>query len=323
MPFYLGVDVGGTKTHALIADEQGNALGLGHAGPGNHEMVGWDGLAAVLHAAIGEATDRAGIALDQIAGAGFGVAGYDWTSEREPTLQVIQTLGLDAPVEAVNDAVLGLIAGASQGWGVSVIAGTGCNSYGRDRQGRIGRMTGEGDLMGEFAGAGQVVIAAVQSISREWSKRGPATALTPAFLALAGQTEVEAFLESVCEGQRAIDAEAARLISKVATDGDPVARGIIDWAGRQLGDLAIGVIHQLELEVEEFEVVLAGSLFEGGPLLTDPLCDTVRAIAPRAQFVRLSAPPVVGAVLLGMEQAGLRDPRLRLKLVKSIDRVMG
>lgn len=48
MKYCLGVDVSGTKTHALIADEQGVAVGFGEAGPGNHEVVGYEGLAGAL-----------------------------------------------------------------------------------------------------------------------------------------------------------------------------------------------------------------------------------------------------------------------------------
>jgi N-acetylglucosamine kinase-like BadF-type ATPase len=35
MRYFLGVDAGGTKTHALITDETGQAVGFGAGGPGN------------------------------------------------------------------------------------------------------------------------------------------------------------------------------------------------------------------------------------------------------------------------------------------------
>ncbi len=75
---YLGVDVGATKSHALIADETGRAVGFGAAGPGNHEVVGYDGLIAALGESAGQALAVAGIDRRQVAGAGFGVGGYDW-----------------------------------------------------------------------------------------------------------------------------------------------------------------------------------------------------------------------------------------------------
>src|SRR4030065_571739 len=123
--YFLGVDIGGTKSHALITYEKGNALGFGTYGPGNHEEVGYEGLRIALHTITEKALGMAGLKKDQISAAGFGVAGYDWPSERQPTLDAINSIGLIAPVEAVNDTIIGLLAGASQGWGVAVVAGDG------------------------------------------------------------------------------------------------------------------------------------------------------------------------------------------------------
>ena len=180
--YFLGVDVGATKTHALIAEENGQVCGFGEGGPGNHEGVGYDGLAAALQTAVGEAVARAGISITQVAGAGFGVGGYDWPSEHKLTQKAIQTLGLDSPFEAVNDTIIGLLAGTQKGWGIAIVAGTGCNCWGWDRNHRIGRMTGMGWEMGEAAGAGELVEEAIRRIAQDWSRRGPSTHLTQAFI---------------------------------------------------------------------------------------------------------------------------------------------
>ncbi len=39
--YYLGVDVGSTKSLALVSDYREHVLGLGIGGPGNHEDVGY------------------------------------------------------------------------------------------------------------------------------------------------------------------------------------------------------------------------------------------------------------------------------------------
>jgi hypothetical protein len=39
MKYYLGLDIGSSKTHALIADESGQTVGAGLSGPGNHQTV--------------------------------------------------------------------------------------------------------------------------------------------------------------------------------------------------------------------------------------------------------------------------------------------
>ena len=72
----------------------------------------------------------AGLSIEQIAAAGFGIAGYDWPSQRPQMLKTIrQALELRAPVAISNDAVLGLLAGTDAGWGVALVAGT-CTAKG-------------------------------------------------------------------------------------------------------------------------------------------------------------------------------------------------
>ena len=315
MRYFLGVDIGGSKSHALVADEEGQAVGFGEAGPGNWEVVGWDGLAATLGTITDQALAAAGIGKKQIAAAGYGIAGYDWPSEAEPTRQAIESLGLDGPYAFVNDTVVGLLAGASEGWGVAVVAGTSNNCRGRDRQGREGRVTGCGTWFGEGGGAAEMMAKAVQAVAMEWTRRGPATKLSRSFLELTGASDLADLLEGLYMGRYELSASAAPLIFQVAAGGDPVARELICWAGTELGSLAVGVIHQLGFEALDPEVVLVGSLYDGSPALIEAMRATIHAVAPRARLVRLTAPPVVGGVLLGMEQVGLATAGLRERLI--------
>jgi N-acetylglucosamine kinase-like BadF-type ATPase len=298
--YFLGVDIGATKSHALIADENGQALGLGVGGPGNYEGVGYDGLKRTLNAIVDQALNATGLPKNRLAGAGFGIAGYDWPAEETPTRRAIQTLKLSAPFAFVNDAVIGLLAGAEQGWGVAVVAGTSCNCWGRDPKGQEGHVTGAGPQMGEYGGAGEIVREAVRAVSLAWSKRGPATALTEAFIDLAGATDATDLIEGLILGRYQLTATNAITVFQLANEGDAVAKGIVKWAGRELGSLAIGVIRQLALEQSEFEVILVGSTFKGSPSLIEAMSTAIHTVAPLARLVRLQAPPVIGGVLLGM-----------------------
>ena len=87
MKYFLGIDVGSSKTHALIVDETGTCLGFGKAWGGTHQGVGYDGLENVLKESFEQAMEMAGISVDQIMGAGFGVAGYDFPTDHEKHLQ--------------------------------------------------------------------------------------------------------------------------------------------------------------------------------------------------------------------------------------------
>ena len=104
MRYFLGIDVGSSKTHALIVDETGQCVGFGKSGGGNHQGVGYARLEAVLKEAFEAARQMSGVEKNQIVAAGFGVAGCDFPSDRQGHLQAIAALGLACPVEVVNDA---------------------------------------------------------------------------------------------------------------------------------------------------------------------------------------------------------------------------
>jgi len=309
--YFLGIDIGGTKSHALLADEQGRVVGFGEAGPGNHEVVGYDGLRTVLQLVSDHALSMAGIDRRQIAGAGFGVAGYDWPSELPPTLEAIEALDLSCPIEVVNDTVIGLVAGAEEGWGVALVAGTSNNCWGWDEHHHIGRVIGGGIRFGENGGSYELVLQAIIAIAKEWTMRGPATALTPVFVSYFGARDAAHLLEGIQLEYYHPGPALAPLVFKVAEAGDEVAQGIIRWSGEELADLARGVIRQLRFQDRSFDVVLVGSMFNGGAMLVDPMKASILQEAPGARFVRLTVPPVVGAVLLGMQQGGLSIPDMR------------
>jgi N-acetylglucosamine kinase-like BadF-type ATPase len=315
--FFLGIDIGGTKSHALIADEQGRAVGFGEGGPGNWESVGWAGTRAVLEDVVAQAVAQAGITRGDITAAGFGVAGYDWPEDRRPHVEIIhEVLRPDLPFELVNDAFIGLWAGTDAGWGVVVAAGTSCNCYGRNPTGEIGRVTGSSHF-GEYAGAGELVWWAVQAVALAWSQRGHATRLADALVTQTGASSVSDLLAGLMRGRYTLWAESAPMIFAVASEGDQVALDLVLRAGRELGELALGVSRQIGITDLPFDVVLSGSFFNGSPVIQESMARTIHAAAPQAELVRLEAPPVIGATLLGIEQVGIQASTLRRTLIAS------
>lgn len=318
MKYFLGVDAGGTKTHALIADETGQAVGFGLAGPGNWEGVGYDILTKNLLDVASQALEMAKIPIRGIAGAGFGLAGFDWPSQKQAHLDAIQPVKLACQIEIVNDATLGILAGAAEGWGISVVSGTGCNCRGWSKDYKHeGRVVGGAIWSGEAAGAFDIVIRAMQAVTYQWDKRGPATALTPAFIEIAGARDLDDLIEGMYTGKYDLNPNDARLVFQIAARNDPEALDVVRWAGGELGQMACAVIRQLCLEKERFDVVLIGSLFDGHLLLAETIGTTVHSLAPNARLVRLEVPPVVGGVVLGMQIAGLDARPIRSKLIET------
>jgi N-acetylglucosamine kinase-like BadF-type ATPase len=315
--YLLGVDIGNSKTHALIASLTGEVAGFAEIGCGSYEVLGPEGYAEALRTVIDLALADAGLTKDGLMGMGFSIAGYDWPSEEPIMEQGIDALGVDAPYAYVNDVTIGLLAGAPAGWGVAVDAGTGNNVRGRGPEGRIGRITGNSARFGEYGGAGELVWRAMMMVSYAWSQRGPKTRLTQLFMDHAEVDTEDELIELWATHQLFPPPILAKDIFRLAAEGDAVAQDVIVWNARELGESTNAVIRQLGIQDKSFDVVLIGSLFNAGEAYIGPLRETIHGFAPHARLVRLTVPPVAGAVLLAAEAAGLDPGQIRPALIKS------
>lgn len=310
--YYLGIDTGATKTHALITDGAGRVLSFESAGPANPQSSG--GLRPLEHLLedlLQVACASAGITKKDLNGAGLGLAGYDWPSQKPAFMQIVQSIGLPDSCALVNDSALGIYAGTSQGWGVCVAAGTSFNCRALGPDGREGRAIGDGTRWGEGAGAVELAQEAARAVIAQWTMRGPQTRLAELFLEHFGAHDMEYLVEGLVLGRYPIRAEMAPQIMACAQTGDAVAHDVVQWAARKLFELAQGAIHQAGLRESAFEVVLMGSFFKAGDLLTRPLTKAITHFAPLSSCVMLDVPPVCGAVVLGMQQSQAITPDQR------------
>ena len=94
--YVLGVDGGGTKTHAVIADEHGRVLGEGFAGPSNPLRVGVNNAAAAVREAADQACDAAGVRRTDIVAAEVGLAGVRRADLRERVRESLLGLGINS-----------------------------------------------------------------------------------------------------------------------------------------------------------------------------------------------------------------------------------
>jgi N-acetylglucosamine kinase-like BadF-type ATPase len=322
MKYFLGIDVGSSKTHALIADETGACLGFGKAWGGNYQTVGYDGLENVLMESFECARQMSGVDPAYIAGAGFGVAGYDFPSDRESHLKAIAKLGLSCPLEVVNDGVNGLLAGASNGIGVNVTAGSSNNCRGRNKHGKEGRIVGNGTKFGEFGGGVEIAMKALHMVNYAWIKRGPPTVLTNILISATGAKDEMDLMEGLSNDQYHLFPFIAIEVIQAARAGDAAACSVMHWAGEELGWLAVSVARQIKMENDDVEIIQSGSVFEAGEIITDPMREIVLSHCPKAKIIRLDGPPVVGAVILGMEQAHFDGYVVREKMIRTAKEIV-
>jgi len=304
----LGIDVGASKTHAVLADGRGYVLGVGRAGCANWEVVGLDGAQEALRSATGQALADAGIAPDDVAASAYGLAGLDWPSDEARLEPVIASLGVSGPHVMVNDAFLPLRAGTVDGVGLAAIAGSGTTVVGRNRAGRTARSFGAGYPFTDWGGASDIAGGAVYAVALAYRRMGPATALAERMLAATACADLSEMLEKLMRWQIKIGGEFAPQVFQCAQEGDAAAQSLVRRAGETIGANAISVARDLGMLDTSFDLVMAGGVFSSrSELLHDALLETVRAEAHQANLVHWRSPPVVGALLLALDLLQLRS----------------
>ena len=111
-------------------------------------------------------------------------------------------------------------------------------------------------------------------------------------------------------------------VIEAARQGDYAACDVVKWAGQELGWLAVAVARQIDMQDDEVDVIQSGSVFEAGELIMEPMCDVVLEHCPKARLIRLDGPPVVGAVILGMEQIGFDGYAIRETMIRTAKEIV-
>ena len=297
--YVLGIDGGGTKTHAVVVDESGAIIGQGTAGPGNWETIGLDQIRTVYATAINAALAAAAV---EIQAAAFALAGMDWPSDDGRLRPILKSLGLPGPLVLVNDAFGVLRAGCAEPFGAVSNAGTGTITAARNRAGETARTLAVQGY-GERGGADDLVEDALQAIARTHHGQAPPTLLTDRFLAAFRCASVAELFEGLSRHTLVRSPDLAPLVLATAAEGDRAAAEIARKLGRDLGSMLVATAGRVGLRGERFRAVRSGGVHRAGSAPLDAaFADAVADGCPRAEIVLLEAPPALGAAMLALDE---------------------
>jgi N-acetylglucosamine kinase-like BadF-type ATPase len=305
----LGIDAGGTKTVALLADGDGRILGEGRAGAANLQTEGELEVEKILDTVIERATDGRHLMPAAVC---LGMAGVDRQDDAVIIRDVMRRLGFRSNALIVNDALIALVAGAGASPGVVVISGTGSIAYGVSHHGVAARTGGWGPTLGDEGSGYWIGRRALAAVMRDADGRGPQTDLTRLVLRHFSLPRAEALVAEIYhqpQGRRAI-ASLGTVVDGAREDGDPVAIDIMSHAADELALAAASVISRLDMRGEQFPILLAGGMLRESVWLSAEVRRRMAEVAPRALVGPLTHEPAVGAVRLAIAEArgGVRVP---------------
>jgi N-acetylglucosamine kinase len=311
MSYILGVDGGGTKTVALVANWNGHILGQGVAGPSNYHTVGLESAVAAITEAAHLALENAKLKSPKLDVASLGLAGTGRPGDATLMEVTLQSAHIAAEVFVTHDAAVALAGATACEPGVIVNAGTGAIAYGMNSKGETKRVDGWGHLIGDAGSAYDIARRALVAAFRAYDGRGPETMLTKMLVNYFQTRTMEDIVGLVYthrEKKQHI-ASAAPVVVEAANKGDAVSLSILRNAGHELGLSAGTVVRGLGMSADEVfppTVAYVGGVFAGSEpaAFRDAFRQALVAIAPKAKIIEPRFPSAVGALLIALKKKG-------------------
>lgn len=308
MTLVLGVDGGGTKTDAAIAQVQDNGslriVARGRSGSSNVRAVGWPSATAAVLAAIAQAQSAAEGLVDicSYMPSAFALAGAGTPQMVQRWTEWIRQTNLGTCFVVVHDARGAIRAGSVDDWGIALVAGTGSLAFGRARDGQTGRVGGWGYLLGDEGSGYALGMSALRAVVRAADGRGANTILSSALIAKWGLSAIDTLVDTVYgwTEPRGHIAELADIVVAAAPH-DATAKAILDQAGEDLAELVITLAQKLKW-AEPFPLVFSGGVILGSTYLQRSVTDHLSARGIQLSSVTPVTDPVIGPLLLARDQ---------------------
>jgi len=305
--YVIGLDGGGAKTTAILADLNGKILARAKTGSSHPRNLGLekaiDSVAFVVKKVLGRIERNSKIsavflglpAMEEEFKSGKSFIGKELLKHKK--ISII----FKGKVTIGSDQLAGFRSGTDEKDGVVLIAGSGCACHGWRGDKEI-KVDGWGYL-GEMGSAFFVGQKTLQSVFKYLDGRIKKTLLARLVLqGLKAKNKEELISLIYSKAAMEIIPSLSVYCNAAAEKGDKLAKSILADAGKELAFSAKTVIKKLGFIKRKFPLVLIGSMFDS-KILSDVVKKEIKKFASGTEFIRPKAEPAVGAVKLAIASA--------------------
>ncbi|MEM3647426.1 MAG: BadF/BadG/BcrA/BcrD ATPase family protein [Thermofilum sp.] len=306
LKYAIGIDGGGTKTQAALLRLNGEVVSHDETGPSNYHNVGVEKARRALEEACVKVIRKAGVEAKDVEVVAASLAGLDCSLDFKAMQNAVEGFPIGS-IKLVHDSMAALYATNAGRESAIIIAGTGSATAGINSRGEYARAGGWGYILGDEGSGFYLAKRGIVAALLEYEERGLKTMITSLLLKKFNAKTPDEIIWHVYTGGMSITefARLAPLVTEAAVNGDGVAVSILRDAGRELANTVSGVIKRLKMEDDEFPIGLIGGVFKAGKLVTKPLEEAVRKVAPKSYLTSPRFPPVIGSSLIALEKAGV------------------
>ena len=314
--YLLALEGGGTRSQAVLLDENGRLLGEAVSTDVNTNFVAFEQAQAAVQVAVIRALKAAGVNGSDVQHFAVGLVGPRFGAE---------TFGHICPQATYRyygeREIIFARAGIYRPHGIALVAATGATAFGINRgDGRQLTAGGWGSLLGDEGSAYAIGLQGLRGAARAYEGRlDLPTGMVEAVCQHFGLERKNFRTDLVRLAyqkplSRADIAGLAPVVSRLALEGDPLARRIISKAADDLAALALFAARKLFSAEEAFDVVIAGGLVKAGELILASLRNKLGEEFPKSSLKVGSEQPALALgrlslhdIAQGKEEDGIRN----------------
>ena len=357
-PAFLGIECGGTRTVAILADPDGRLLQRTTAGPANLKLM--DDAALVRHfkgiarnfakptsIAIGMAGARTerdwarirraaaqawpkvpcyatndletALAAAPVFESGRGLPHSKRLSRRSKLPKVRQVLEGGSPLPLSNAPKRQRLTR------VLILSGTGSCCFGVSNTGKKVKVGGWGHILGDKGSGYEIGIRGLKAVLYYYDRDGKWSRLGQRLLRKLALNEPNELIDWALKASKSDIAALAVEVFAAWHDKDQIASDIIEAAAQSLTKDAVACANRLTKKNGRVQFVLAGSVLLNQPKFVKRVAALIRESCRNSAITPLHRESAWGAVALALQQWALRDRSLTVaapfkKALQSRDR---
>jgi N-acetylglucosamine kinase-like BadF-type ATPase len=301
---YLGVDGGGTKTLAVLVDNEGELIDFKKTGPTNIMECGEKIFLKNLNeiSVILKKIDK-----DTVKSC-FGMSAIGEYKGLEYRLKKLiqRQLGI-IPNLLVNDVVIAWAGGSLGRDSVHAVCGTGSIMYGKHK-GKEVRVGGWGPLIGDEGSGFFIGIETLREVTKQLDRRSPKTFLTELIfkeMKFESKYDLLEWIKNLGKNFRHEIASISYLTSKASSLGDSSSKLILEKSAKELSLSVLSAVRLLKFEPNPI-ITYSGGVIENIPVFYEYFFDHIRQEIPTADIRAAKFWPVFGAIILLKEEVDVK-----------------
>lgn len=300
MTYVIGIDGGGTKTQAILADQNGHVIVNITVGPTNPNTISKEKLRITFQLVFNQFKDLAPYAFKNVTSIFAGISGAANKESKKLLYQIISSyLPTGITIRVEPDAINALYSGTFGEPGIVQICGTGSITYGINQDSIHDRVGGWGYLLGDEGSGYDIGRLGVIAALKFHDGRGQRTILLQRLYDFYQVENGRDLIEKVYQSHSPKHeiSSVSKIVFQAVRDGDAVAKEIINKISKEICISIVTLYDKLFEANDNVKVILCGGIFSDQTILLPLIRKDIKEYDKNVTIVVPKLPPVGGSII--------------------------